>query len=473
MNKQKINILLFLIVILGFLLRIYHIGVISLWYDEFSTAGRAEGSFNDVLRSTLGSPFPPLYYILMHFWIDLFGISEFSLRFPSLIFSTLSIIYIFKLSKSLFDAETGLIAAFLLAVSLYSIGYAQEAKMYAMIWFFSLASFYYFYQFIKDGETENIILCTLFNILAAYTLYLGFVFVLIQNLVFFILYFDKNKISKWLIAHAAIVLSYLPWVILLIGHPVNHGGLNWILLRQDYVYFLFNLFSFTLGFSSEAMHLSALVQGYFAAFYGVLLVSVFFKSNKTNEDLKKEYLLLFWIIFPILLLTLIHFFYMPILVVRYLGLIHIPLMILLSQGLSRYSSKIKYSLLILITLLTFTFRLYPYYERNIKIYCQPEMWRSLFSQIHQEKKGNTLTMAYGQAGRYLYFHKTIKYYNEGSPIDFFADRKMMMSYIDRQKFDSVFIVYRSFPEFKGKIKGYHLEKKVRIRGIGYYFYKKI
>ena len=100
-----------------------------------------------VIKNLSVSHFPPLYYILMHLWVNIFGVSEISLRFPSLIFSVLSIFFIFKLTKALYDEEVGLISALLLSVSPYSINYAHDAKMYSMLWFLGILSFYYFYKF--------------------------------------------------------------------------------------------------------------------------------------------------------------------------------------------------------------------------------------------------------------------------------------------------------------------------------------
>ncbi|MFA5411512.1 MAG: hypothetical protein WC321_06650, partial [Candidatus Omnitrophota bacterium] len=85
-----------LTLIIGFLLRVYRLGGSNLWFDELMTAGRVSFPFSQIIKGTATLPFPPLYYIVTHLWVKTFGISEFSLRFPSLIFSLLSIFLIFK-----------------------------------------------------------------------------------------------------------------------------------------------------------------------------------------------------------------------------------------------------------------------------------------------------------------------------------------------------------------------------------------
>ena len=87
--------------------------------------------------------------------MQIFGQSEFSVRFPALIFGVLSIFMIYKLGKALFNPEIGLISALILAVSPFQIHYSQEARPYSLLMLLSLISTYYFVKFIKSKDKEN------------------------------------------------------------------------------------------------------------------------------------------------------------------------------------------------------------------------------------------------------------------------------------------------------------------------------
>lgn len=241
-KSNKEYFILSIIILIAFLLRIYKISSPSLWHDELMTFYRLQGSFSDTINTLLISPFPPLYYIFMKFWTNLFGFSELSLRFPSLIFSTLTIIYLYLLTKKLFNKNTGLIASFLLAISPYAINYAQEAKMYSMIWFLSLASFYHFLNFIENPDKKNIIIYIISTTLMIYTLYFGFL-ILITQLICFLLYPKRKPIKEITIVLLSILLLYLLWIKVALSNISQKSGIEWVLETKNYLTAIKDIFS--------------------------------------------------------------------------------------------------------------------------------------------------------------------------------------------------------------------------------------
>ena len=85
------------ILLLGTVLRVFKLGRESLWLDEVGTVNIAQKSISEMFHYIVHfDVHPPLYYFLLHLWIRLFGDSEFSVRFPSVIFgiATIWLIYV-------------------------------------------------------------------------------------------------------------------------------------------------------------------------------------------------------------------------------------------------------------------------------------------------------------------------------------------------------------------------------------------
>src|SRR3989344_8113170 len=121
--RKKFVVLLTVIILLGLLLRLYDLNKESIWVDEaYSLHYALLPSPNEVMAGTVETEgAPPGYYLFLHYWINIFGSSEFSVRFPSLLAGALSIAIIFKIGEGLYERRTGLIAALLLSTSMLQI----------------------------------------------------------------------------------------------------------------------------------------------------------------------------------------------------------------------------------------------------------------------------------------------------------------------------------------------------------------
>lgn len=99
---------LILLFVFAFLIRLIAINQ-SLWLDEGITA-RVISQYNlvEIVKSFSVYDFhPPLYYFLTYIFTQVFGISEAALRMPSIIFSLLAGLYIFKTGKLLKNKNIG------------------------------------------------------------------------------------------------------------------------------------------------------------------------------------------------------------------------------------------------------------------------------------------------------------------------------------------------------------------------------
>lgn len=212
------GLILLLILSLGAVLRIVNLGSDSIWLDEAYSVQFAHLPLPQLLDETARSDVhPPLYYILLHFWLNLFGDSEAATRALSVLFGLLAILMIYMVAALLFDRATGLLSALLLALSLFHIEFAQEARMYTLLALLALCSFYFFLKLCAETRAVALIGYVVSTSLLMHTHVYGFFIIAAENLFFFSLYFSRRELFKrllvrWLLMQAALAVLFLPWL---------------------------------------------------------------------------------------------------------------------------------------------------------------------------------------------------------------------------------------------------------------------
>src|SRR5260221_2097262 len=127
-------LLVALIIGLAFTIRVWNLTKESFWADEGWTMLLAKGpTIPDVVQTMANDQHPPLYFVLMHIWIDLAGNSEFTTRFLSLAWSVLGVALIYRLGTDLFSRGAGAAAALMLALADNDTFLAQDARHYTQM----------------------------------------------------------------------------------------------------------------------------------------------------------------------------------------------------------------------------------------------------------------------------------------------------------------------------------------------------
>ncbi len=207
-SKSKISIILLLfLTICGFLLRIYHLGTPSFWLDEAISTNAAVALIKHG-APTFPSGFVYMRAILNTFFISLsfliFDISEFSARFPSVIFGTLTIPLVYIMGAKFGNRKIGLIAALLITFSVMEIAWSRQARMYQQLQFFYLSSLYFFFEFNFPAQERkntskrilNFALSVLFFISAVLSHVFGYVLILIF-IPFYLIANFKEMNNNW------------------------------------------------------------------------------------------------------------------------------------------------------------------------------------------------------------------------------------------------------------------------------------
>jgi mannosyltransferase len=103
------------------------------WMDEAITTGIASHSLTAIPGILRHDGSPPLFYLLLHFWIAAFGASEAATHSLPLLFGLLTIPVGMWAGWSLFGRRAGMYAAVLFAFSTFLTAYAQETRMYELM----------------------------------------------------------------------------------------------------------------------------------------------------------------------------------------------------------------------------------------------------------------------------------------------------------------------------------------------------
>ncbi|HRB00523.1 MAG TPA: glycosyltransferase family 39 protein, partial [Ignavibacteria bacterium] len=318
--------ILLIIIILTAVLRIYDIEIKNMWFDEVYSWKLSQKSVTVIVSDTSGDIHPPFFYIVLKYWTELFNDSILSMRLLSVLTSLLSIIFIYKISKIVFNKNYLVIFILLLyAVSPVNIFYSQEVRMLSLNLFLCLGSVYYFLISFKDSSFKNLLLYILFSVLAIYTHYFAFLIIFTEFIILILKVFTKtekfSETKKLFISVFLINLFYLPWYPVFFqqvskGQPwrtvltFKDSGINFL----DYFkhIFLSNYYTFEPGY----IHFLATFITYFILAF--LLYSLFrFFNSKVKLMKDNNYTILF--------------FFIPLIIA---GIISIKQNILLSRYLS-------------------------------------------------------------------------------------------------------------------------------------------
>lgn len=190
----------------------------SISLDEPFTIYHAQFDFWNLIGYLKNYNNPPLFEILLHFWIKLFGITEVSVRILPMLFSSFSVLFIYKIGKVFFDIKTAIVSSILFTFSNIQLFYAHDCRVYSLFLLLTVVSFYYFFKLLKDGSLPIICLITyiLSNILIVYAHYFGFFIWGLESLII-VLYYRKNLQVTILFVKVFLfsILCYAPYILIL------------------------------------------------------------------------------------------------------------------------------------------------------------------------------------------------------------------------------------------------------------------
>jgi mannosyltransferase len=220
---------LVLVMVISGVLRSRHLGS-QFWMDEGLSVGISTHALVDIPHVLRHDGSPPLYYMLLHCWMSVFGSTETSTHALSLVFGLLTIPVGAWLATSLFGRWAGVIATVLFALNPFLTAYSQEARMYSLMALLGLlATAGFIYGFIYRRR-RFLILFAVCQTLMLYTHAWGIFFGIGAALAFAVVWRASDDRRALLIDGLATfgtaAILYLPWLPTLI-YQASHTGSPW------------------------------------------------------------------------------------------------------------------------------------------------------------------------------------------------------------------------------------------------------
>src|SRR3954453_12544616 len=221
------------LVLVSLLLRTAEMGI-GFWIDEGLSVGIADRPLGDIPDALRKDGSPPLYYMLLHFWLDLAGSSEQGVRSLSLAFALLAIPVAFWAGRAIWGTmKAAWFSAILMAFNPFLAQYAQEARMYSMVAFLAIpvtACFIKAYALETPSRRPWIAGFAVSTAISLYTHNWPIFFMLAAGVAFLVLLAisDRRKdlFRDGLLGFGGAVVLYLPWVPTTL-YQAAHTGAPW------------------------------------------------------------------------------------------------------------------------------------------------------------------------------------------------------------------------------------------------------
>ncbi|MBE2319908.1 glycosyltransferase family 39 protein [Solirubrobacter sp. CPCC 204708] len=185
----------------------------SYWIDEGIAVGIASHDLRDIPGALGQDGNPPLYYLLLHGWMVLFGTTEAATRALSLVFALAAIPASFWAGTRVFTRRAGVLAAAGAAGAPFLTYYAQETRMYSLVVLLSiLASASFALAFVR-GERRHVAWLGVWLALLLYTHTWALFLVTAMGAVWLHLW-RRREVEPRDGVRLAILLAvaYLPWL---------------------------------------------------------------------------------------------------------------------------------------------------------------------------------------------------------------------------------------------------------------------
>ncbi len=334
------------ILILAAVVRLYGLTDSAIWCDEGSSLLLSQYSPALTWFHTAHDVHPPLYYLLLHGWMSLFGNSLFSIRFMSVVPALGTVGLVIWLVRLIATRRAAVLAGVLVALLPIAVRYSQEVRMYSLMGFWLVGATIALVLWVKHPQRHRyLVIYAVLMTASFYTHYFTALCVMSHWAYLLVLRLSGsgNKLitrPAWWLANVAIVALYLPWIPSLVDQ-LQHleqlklgGDVGWIepetLTSMPSVLWQFLTYDEGLGLPGLVFVLLPLVVG--------LVTMLILRADRS--EYRFNALIAAYTLVPLLVIALASLA-TPLLVDRYLMFAALGLPIILAIALDRLAEHYR------------------------------------------------------------------------------------------------------------------------------------
>ncbi len=211
-------------VVAGVVLRFY--APTALWLDETISVNIAKLPLHQIPGALSHDGAPPLYYVLLHFWMEAFGQGDFAVRALSGLISVVSLPVFWLAGRRLGGRTVAWVTFFLALSSPFAINYATTTRMYSLMILVSLLGYLALSRAYENPTRRHLIEVGAVTAALLYTHYWGIYLVIAAGL--WVLWRMRVSGRGFPVLRAMFIggLFWLPWAPVFVFQAL-HTGTPW------------------------------------------------------------------------------------------------------------------------------------------------------------------------------------------------------------------------------------------------------
>ena len=427
----------FAILFLSFVFKVLTLPDLTIYGDEAFSVFYSQQSLKELMQRLMQDTNPPLYFIVLHYWIKFFGIHVVQVKGLSVFFSILTSIVVFDFSRKYLNKLSAVFFSVMFLFSDIHFDYAHQLRAFSMVLFFAALAIYLFFDIIY-GKTNKVkwIVFGLVNFLLLFTHYIT-VFFIAALFISSLFYRKKHKEEFKLLFRGFLLTAalFLPWVIIVLNN-VPKAGEFWLETAK------FKDLKFAFEKLAED---ASLEKVYFIfAFAAIPLLFLQRKVKIFSDKFKPNVLitLLICTFFPVLICYFISK-YVPAFQFRYLLYSSICWVLLVGYMITSLNINIYFKALCLLPF--FTYQIKHFYPQDRGV----ENWKETARLVRDLKDDNSLvviTASYKHVD-FCYYYNPFYFQDYENTIKLLYEDKIVqandaggLENYDLQKYDRIILV---------------------------------